>query len=67
MSSITTSEIDRAIRAVMTGQKYRLSDGTEVTRASLSELQNLREQVKTEEVTAEAQGVYRPIAFGRPS
>ena len=65
--SVTSSEVDTAIRRVLLGaQSYRLSDGTQVNRASLEEMRALRDQLKVEEASSSA-GVYRPIGFGRPS
>jgi len=40
---LTTAELDAAMRAVVnSGQKVRLRNGTEITRANLKELEGLR-------------------------
>jgi len=66
--AITSTEVEQAIRAVMTaGQSYTLSDGRSVTRANLAELRSLLVQVQASEAAVARGGVFVPIGFGRPS
>lgn len=64
--ALTLSDVEAAIAKVATtGQKYRLRDGTEVTRADLAELRALRDQLTAEQTGGNGTGFYRPIGFGR--
>lgn len=65
---LTRELIDEAIVKIATsGQSFTLPDGTSVTRADIPKLQNLREQLLSEERSQSEEGMYRPISFGRPS
>lgn len=47
--ALSVDDIDTAISAVLTAQRYRLPDGTEVTRADLGQLRALRKQAQAEQ------------------
>lgn len=64
---LSVSEIDGAIRQVLTGQSYTLPDGTSVTRADLDKLRVMRQELLAEQQAASRKGSIRKIGFGSPS
>lgn len=59
---------DTALEKAMAVKKYKLKDGTEVERPGVAELQGVREKLAHEAAMNDPNvGMFRPVAFGRPS